>query len=50
MQIPFLHEAFATSSPAIGDRLVCAGPASIVLWADEGKKLLRRLLRSRTAA
>ncbi|MGZ8640778.1 MAG: cation-translocating P-type ATPase [Actinomycetota bacterium] len=48
VQLPFLHDAFDTTPLAIGDWLVCAGLASIVLWADEGKKLLERwLLRSR---
>ena len=51
VQLPFLNEAFDTSPLTIGDWLVCAGLASIVLWADEGKKLLQRwLLRSRSAA
>lgn len=51
VQLPFLHEAFDTTPLSIGDWLVCAGLASIVLWADEGKKLFHRwLLRSRAAA
>ena len=45
VQVPFLNDAFGTTPLAIDDWLVCVGLASIVLWADEGKKLLERLLR-----
>ena len=45
VQIPVLNDAFDTTPLSIGDWLICAGLASIVLWADEAKKLLERRLR-----
>jgi magnesium-transporting ATPase (P-type) len=42
VQLPFLNRAFETAPLAFGDWLVCAGLASLVLWASEGKKLLQR--------
>ena len=44
VQLPFLNEAFDTTSLSIGDWLICVGLASVVLWADEARKLLRRAL------
>ena len=44
VQLPFLNRAFETSPLSAGDWLVCTGLASVVLWADEAKKLLRRLI------
>ena len=44
VQFPFLNDAFGTTSLSIGDWLTCVGLASIVLWADEVKKLAQRLI------
>jgi P-type Ca2+ transporter type 2C len=45
VHVPLLNEAFDTSPLDPGDWLVCIALASLVLWADEGKKLLQRRLR-----
>jgi P-type Ca2+ transporter type 2C len=45
VQLPFLNEAFGTTPLGLDDWLICAGLASIVLWADEAKKLIERRLR-----
>ena len=45
VQLPFLNDAFDTTPLAIGDWLICVGLASVVLWADELKKLLQHWLR-----
>ena len=42
VQIPFLNDAFSTTPLAFGDWMICVGLASIVLWADEVKKLVER--------
>ena len=42
VQLPFLNEAFDTTPLPATDWLICLGLASIVLWADEAKKLLAR--------
>jgi potassium/sodium efflux P-type ATPase len=48
VQLPFLNDAFDTAPLGLEEWLICVGLASVVLWADGGKKLLeRRLLRSR---
>ncbi|MEO8696114.1 MAG: cation-translocating P-type ATPase [Acidimicrobiales bacterium] len=47
VQLRFLNDAFDTTPLALDDWLLCVGLASIVLWADEAKKLLERWLRSR---
>jgi P-type Ca2+ transporter type 2C len=47
VQLPFLNEPFDTAPLTAGGWLTCAGLASIVLWADEAKKLLERLVRGR---
>ena len=44
VQVPFLNRAFETAPLALSDWLVCAVLASVVLWADEAKKLLQRLI------
>jgi potassium/sodium efflux P-type ATPase len=44
VQLPVLNDAFGTTPLAIGDWLLCAALASVVLWADEGKKLVERWL------
>ena len=43
VEVPFLNEAFGTSPLTLEDWAACFGLASIVLWADEAKKLLSRL-------
>jgi Ca2+-transporting ATPase len=45
VQMPFLNDAFHTTPLALDDWLICVGLASIVLWADEAKKLLGRRQR-----
>jgi magnesium-transporting ATPase (P-type) len=45
VQLPFLNDAFDTAPLALGDWCVCVGLASIVLWADEAKKLVERMAR-----
>jgi magnesium-transporting ATPase (P-type) len=45
VQLPFLNEAFDTVPLGIDDWLVCIGLASVVLWADELKKLAAHLSR-----
>lgn len=51
VEVPFLNEAFGTTSLTLEDWAVCIGLASIVLWADEAKKLVSRLRgRTTTAA
>jgi potassium/sodium efflux P-type ATPase len=46
VQVPFLNDAFDTAPLSAGDWLVCVGLASVVLWADECKKLVERRLRN----
>jgi P-type Ca2+ transporter type 2C len=45
VQLPLLNEAFDTTPLAIDEWLICAGLASVVLWADELKKLVWPRLR-----
>jgi potassium/sodium efflux P-type ATPase len=45
VQIPFLNDSFGTVPLPLSDWLICTGLASIVLWADEGKKLVEGWLR-----
>ena len=47
VQLPFLNDAFHTAPLGLEEWLICVGLASVVLWADEAKKLLERQLRSR---
>ncbi len=42
VQLPFLNEPFGTSSLSMREWLTSLALASIVLWADEVKKLLER--------
>jgi magnesium-transporting ATPase (P-type) len=44
VQMPLLNRAFGTVALSIGDWMLCIGLASLVLWADEAKKLGTRLL------
>jgi magnesium-transporting ATPase (P-type) len=48
VQMQFLNEAFSTTPLAFGDWMICIGLASIVLWADEAKKLVERRWRGAT--
>ncbi len=45
VQLPFLNSAFGTTPLNVTDWLLCAGLASIVLWADEAKKLVERIVK-----
>jgi P-type Ca2+ transporter type 2C len=47
VHVPFLNDAFETMPLRLRDWLICAGLASMVLWADEAKKLVQRLATSR---
>ena len=47
VEVPFLNDAFKTAPLGLDEWLICVGLASVVLWADEAKKLLERRLRSR---
>jgi Ca2+-transporting ATPase len=47
--IPFLQQAFSTTSLSAGDWLLCAGAASSVLWLRELSKVMTRA-RSRRVA
>jgi P-type Ca2+ transporter type 2C len=47
VHLPFLNDAFGTTSLGGEDWLICVGLASVVLWADELKKLVGRWLRRR---
>jgi P-type Ca2+ transporter type 2C len=42
VQVPSLNAAFDTTPQAVGDWLRCIALASLVLWADEAKKLIER--------
>ncbi|MEO6122419.1 MAG: cation-translocating P-type ATPase [Ilumatobacteraceae bacterium] len=46
VQLPFLNDAFDTVAMPWGKWALCVALASVVLWADEGKKLIERLVRS----
>ncbi len=43
VQVPWLQVAFGTASLDPGEWLVCVGMASVVLWAEEARKLVVRL-------
>jgi magnesium-transporting ATPase (P-type) len=45
VHLPFLNDAFETTPLSVTDWLICTGLASVVLWADELKKLVERLVR-----
>ena len=38
-------DAFRTTPPSLEDWLLCVALASVVLWADEARKLIRRWAR-----
>jgi calcium-translocating P-type ATPase len=42
VEVGFLNDAFGTTSIGLGDWLICAGLASVVLWATELKKVVAR--------
>lgn len=44
VQLPFLNEPFRTTPLGVGDWALAIGLASLVLWADEAKKLVQRRL------
>jgi P-type Ca2+ transporter type 2C len=43
VNLGFLNGAFGTTPLSLGDWLSCVALASIVLWAEEARKLIRRL-------
>jgi len=45
VHLGFMNDAFGTTPLTLDDWLICVGLASVVLWADEAKKLLERTLR-----
>jgi len=45
VQAGVLNDAFDTAPLSLGDWWICTALASLVLWADEAKKLLERLRR-----
>jgi hypothetical protein len=45
VELPFLHNAFDTTSLRLGDWALCVALASLVLWADEARRLLWRAIR-----
>ena len=49
VQLPFLNDAFDTAPLGVDEWLLCTGLASVVLWADEAKKLAQRLVRRRAS-
>ena len=50
VQLGFLNNAFDTAPLGLDEWLICLGLASVVLWADEAKKLIQRRLRRPTGA
>jgi Ca2+-transporting ATPase len=51
VQLRFLNDAFGTTPLGAEEWLLCAGLASVVLWADEVRKLVeRRLVHHTTGA
>ncbi|MGV3759012.1 MAG: cation-translocating P-type ATPase, partial [Actinomycetota bacterium] len=46
VQVGFLNDPFDTTPLDLRSWLICAALASLVLWADEAKKLLQRTVRS----
>jgi P-type Ca2+ transporter type 2C len=47
VHIGFMNDAFETTPLTANDWLICIGLASIVMWADELKKICRRLMDRR---
>jgi calcium-translocating P-type ATPase len=45
VQLPFLNDAFGTTPLQLDEWLICTGLASVVLWADECRKIATRLVR-----
>ena len=45
VHVPFLNDAFDTAPLNATDWMICVGLASVVLWADEAKKLVERWLQ-----
>ena len=45
VELPVLNDAFSTVPLGLGDWAICVGLASLVLIADEAKKLVERALR-----
>ena len=43
VHLPFLNDAFDTTPLSARDWMICTGLASTVLWADELRKLVKRL-------
>ena len=43
VDVPFLHQGFGTSSLDVAHVAVAVALASVVLWVEEGAKLVRRL-------
>ncbi len=50
VQLPFLNDAFDTVAMSKGEWGLCISLASVVLWADEVKKLIGRQVRHRRIA
>jgi magnesium-transporting ATPase (P-type) len=42
VHLPFMNDAFGTAPLSLDDWAICVGLASVVLWADELKKLAAR--------
>ncbi|HUG74951.1 MAG TPA: cation transporting ATPase C-terminal domain-containing protein, partial [Acidimicrobiia bacterium] len=42
VHVPFLNEAFSTVPLSLAEWLTCLAVASLVLWAEELKKLVTR--------
>jgi P-type Ca2+ transporter type 2C len=45
VQVSFLNDAFDTTAIGLDGWLICIGLASVVLWADEAKKLALRMTK-----
>jgi magnesium-transporting ATPase (P-type) len=49
VELPFMNEAFSTTPLSLGEWGICVGLASLVLCADELRKMAARWRRSRPA-
>jgi hypothetical protein len=49
VHLAFLNDAFDTTPLGMNEWLLCLGLASIVLWADEVKKLIAHQSRNQRA-
>ena len=47
VELPFMNDAFSTTPLSLGDWGICVALASVVLWADELRKLVARPSRAR---